>query len=232
MTCRDLEDQTTEYLEGSLLPPARVEFEAHLAVCPECRARLDEMRALIETSHDLGRKINQEWRSHASGSEAQYFQRFQARAFEKSSSGRERSRRLSPAAIIVVVVAIAAGVWFGIRPAMRSVPTTPQNLTIDVSHWLLLRGAEQPSQPPVKLKRALLNLTILQPVGTLPGKYQVAVWKKGKVLVQGAATADFVNHLTALHVRLDCRDLKKGDYILAIRKDTSPEWEEYPAVVP
>lgn len=231
MTCKDLEGQATEYLEGALSPPARVEFEAHLAVCPECRARLDEMCALIETSHDLGRKISQEWRGHASGTEAQYFQRLQARALEKSSSGRERSRRLAPAAIIVVVIAIAAGVWFGIRPAIRSVPATPQNLTVDLSRWLLLRGAEQPSQPPVKLKRALLNLTILQPVGTLPGKYQVAIWKKGKVLVQGAATADFANYLIALHVRLDCRDLKQGDYILAIRKDTGQEWEEYPVVV-
>ncbi|MDE3181233.1 MAG: zf-HC2 domain-containing protein [Acidobacteriota bacterium] len=232
MTCRDLEDQTTEYLEGALSPPARLEFEVHLAVCPECRARLDEMRALIETSHDLGRKINHEWRDQASGTEAQYFQRLQARALEKSSSGRKRSRRLAPAAIILVVVAIAAGVWFGVRPAMRSVPTTPQNLTIDLSHWLLLRGADQPQQPPVKLKRALLNLTILQPVGTLPGKYQVAVLKNGKVLVQGAATANFENHLTALHVRLDCRDLKKGDGILAIRKDSRHEWEHYPVVVP
>ena len=231
MTCKDLEGQTTEYLEGALSPPARVEFEAHLAVCPECRARLDEMRALIEISYDLGRKINQEWGARASGTEEQYFQRLQARAFEKSGSGRERYRRLVPAAIIVAAVAIAAGVWFGVRPAMRSVPTTPQNLTIDLSHWLLLRGAEQPSQPPVQLKRALLNLTILQPVGTLPGKYQVAIWKRGKVLVQGAATGDFVNHLTAIHVRLDCRDLKKGDYILAIRKDTGQEWEEYPVVV-
>jgi anti-sigma factor RsiW len=231
MTCTDLEGQTTEYLEGALSPPARVEFEAHLAVCPECRARLDEMRALIEASHDLGRKLNQEWHARTSETEPQYFQRLQARALAKSGSGRERYRRLAPAAIIVGVVAIAAGVWFGVLPAMRSVPSTPQNLTIDLSHWMRLRGAEQPSQPPVKLKRALLNLTILQPVGTLPGKYQVAVSKNGRTLAQGAATADFVNHLTAIHVRLDCRRLKKGDYVLAIHNDDWQGWEEYPAVI-
>lgn len=229
MTCRDLEDQITEYLEGALSPTGRVDFETHLAACPECRKRLDEMWTLIETSHDLGGKIDQDWRARTSESADQYFEQLRTRTLEKSGSARVRYRRLAPAVIIVVIVAIVGGVWFHQQSVRKA--TEPQNLTIDLSHWLLLRGVAQPQQPPVKLKRVLLNLTILQPVGTLPGKYQVAVSKNGKVLVQGTATSDFENHLTVLHLQLDCRDLKKGNYILAIRKDSQNESEQYPVVV-
>lgn len=230
MTCRDLEGLTTEYLEGALSPPGRIDFETHLAACPECRKLPGEMRALIETSHDLGGKIKQDWRAQAPETADQYFERLWARALEKSGSARARYRRQAPAAVVVVIVAIVAGVWFHQQSVRKA--ASPQNLTIDLSHWVLLRGAEQPQQSPVKLKRALLNLTILQPVGTLPRKYQVAVWKNGRVVVQEAATANFENHLTALHVQLDCRELKKGDYILGVRKNSRHEWEQYPVVVP
>jgi anti-sigma factor RsiW len=36
MTCRELADFLTEYLDGSLPAPLRSAFEAHLANCPEC----------------------------------------------------------------------------------------------------------------------------------------------------------------------------------------------------
>ena len=229
MTCKNLEGLITEYLEEALSPPARADFEAHLAACPDCRERLDETRALIGASHDLGRKINQEWRTRTAGeSSEQFLETLQARALKESIAAKKRYRKLAPAAAAVIVIAVAAGVWFHVQTARRA--ALPQNLTIDLSHWLLLRGAEQPQQSPKTLKRELLNLTILQPVGSLPGKYQVAVWKNGRVLAQGAATADFLNHLTVLHVRLDLSRLKKGDYILAIRKDNWESWEEYPVI--
>jgi hypothetical protein len=230
MICKNLEGLITEYLEEALSPPARADFEAHLAACPDCRKRLDETRALIGASHDLGRKINQEWRTRTAGESAeQFLETLQARALKESRAAKKGYRKLAPAAAAVVVIALAAGVWFYEQHANRVAP--PQNLTIDLSHWMLFRGAGQPQQPPKPLKRALLSLTILQPVGTLPGKYQVEVRKNGRVLAQGLATAKFMNGLTALHLRLDCSHLKEGDYILAIRKDDWQEWEEYPVVV-
>ncbi|HUY15645.1 MAG TPA: zf-HC2 domain-containing protein [Terriglobia bacterium] len=229
MTCKNLEGLITEYLEEALAPPARADFEAHLAACPDCQKRFDETRALIAASHDLGGKINQDWRARAGETEDQFMENLQARALKESSAERKRYPKLAPAAAAVVVIAIAAGVWFHVQTARRA--AQPQNLTIDLSHWMLFRGAGQPQQPAKTLKRALLSLTILQPVGTLPGKYQVEVRKNGRVLAHGLATAKFMNGLTALHLRLDCSHLKEGDYILAIRKDDWQEWEEYPVVV-
>lgn len=228
MTCKNLEGQITEYLEEALSPPARADFEAHLAVCPDCRKRLDEMRALIEASHDLGGKLNQEWRVRAAETQEQFLEGLQTRALKESSAAKKRYRKLAPAAAAVIVIAVAAGVWFHEQTARRAAQS--QNLTIDLSHWMRLRGAGQPPPPTVELKPARLNLTILLPVGTLPGKFQVAIWKGRKVIAQAATTGEFINHLTALHVQMNCSHLKRGDYTLAIRLDDL-DWEEYPAVI-
>ncbi len=228
MTCKNLEGQITEYLEEALSPPARADFEAHLAACPDCRKRLDEMRALIEASHDLGGKLNQEWRARAGETQDQFMEKLQARALKESSAAKKSYRKLAAAAATVIVVAIAAGVWFHVQTARRAAQS--QNLTIDLSHWMRLRGVGQPSPPTVELKPARLNLTILLPVGTLPGKFQVAIWKGQKVIAQAATTGKVINHLTALHVQMDCSHLKRGDYTLAIRLDDL-DWEEYPAVI-
>ena len=52
MTCRELVDVITDYLEGTLPEADRVRFEAHLEVCPYCRNYVDQMR---ETILSLGR---------------------------------------------------------------------------------------------------------------------------------------------------------------------------------
>lgn len=52
MTCRELVELVTEYLEGGLSAVERTRFEAHLASCAGCRAYLDQFRHTIEA---LGR---------------------------------------------------------------------------------------------------------------------------------------------------------------------------------
>jgi predicted anti-sigma-YlaC factor YlaD len=44
MTCRELVELITAYLERSLAPEQRERFDAHLAACEGCRAYLDQMR--------------------------------------------------------------------------------------------------------------------------------------------------------------------------------------------
>ena len=44
MSCKELVELVTEYLEGSLSPEDRARFEEHLAVCPGCVIYLDQMR--------------------------------------------------------------------------------------------------------------------------------------------------------------------------------------------
>ena len=43
----------TEYLDGTLSRFERVRFERHVAVCPPCRAHLDQMRETIRASGRL-----------------------------------------------------------------------------------------------------------------------------------------------------------------------------------
>jgi anti-sigma factor RsiW len=47
LTCRQLVELFTEYLEGALSPPDRTRFEEHLMSCPPCRAYLEHMRQTI-----------------------------------------------------------------------------------------------------------------------------------------------------------------------------------------
>lgn len=47
LTCRELVEMVTDYLEGALSPRERARFEAHLAECEGCRDYLDQMRRTI-----------------------------------------------------------------------------------------------------------------------------------------------------------------------------------------
>ena len=47
LTCRELVELVTEYLEGSLLADERLRFEQHLENCPYCQSYLEQMRQVI-----------------------------------------------------------------------------------------------------------------------------------------------------------------------------------------
>jgi anti-sigma factor RsiW len=52
MTCRELVELVTEYLEGTLGPDDRARFDAHIEGCDACTAYLEQMR---QTLRALGR---------------------------------------------------------------------------------------------------------------------------------------------------------------------------------
>lgn len=47
LTCQELVELITDYLEGALSPAERARFEAHLAGCTGCRNYLDQMRRTL-----------------------------------------------------------------------------------------------------------------------------------------------------------------------------------------
>lgn len=47
LTCAELVELVTEYLEDSLTPDERGRFEEHIMTCPPCRAHLEQMRRTI-----------------------------------------------------------------------------------------------------------------------------------------------------------------------------------------
>ena len=56
MTCQQMVELVTDYLEGRLPAAERARFEAHLALCDGCEAYVDQMRALVAElgdTHDI-----------------------------------------------------------------------------------------------------------------------------------------------------------------------------------
>ena len=54
LTCSELVELITEYLEGALPPVDRARFDRHLDVCLGCRTYLDQMRLTIQSIGRLG----------------------------------------------------------------------------------------------------------------------------------------------------------------------------------
>jgi anti-sigma factor RsiW len=52
-TCEELVEEITDYLEGTMAPPARERFESHLEGCPFCTVYLDQMRTTISRMGEL-----------------------------------------------------------------------------------------------------------------------------------------------------------------------------------
>jgi predicted anti-sigma-YlaC factor YlaD len=53
ITCRELVELVTEYLDGAMERSERERLEAHLAACGPCRRYLDQMRRTIELAGQL-----------------------------------------------------------------------------------------------------------------------------------------------------------------------------------
>ena len=47
LTCQELVELVTDYLEGALPPADRARFEDHLAACEGCAIYLDQMRRTV-----------------------------------------------------------------------------------------------------------------------------------------------------------------------------------------
>jgi anti-sigma factor RsiW len=53
LSCQELTELVTDYLEGALPPVERARFEEHLAECGNCEIYLEQIRATIELTGSL-----------------------------------------------------------------------------------------------------------------------------------------------------------------------------------
>jgi anti-sigma factor RsiW len=53
LSCREVVELVTDYLEDALDPLARADFEAHVAGCDGCPTYLDQMRATVALLRSL-----------------------------------------------------------------------------------------------------------------------------------------------------------------------------------
>ena len=53
LSCQELVELVTEYLEGALPGPQRLAFEQHVAICPPCRGYFAQLRRTIRVAGRL-----------------------------------------------------------------------------------------------------------------------------------------------------------------------------------
>ncbi|HLQ30665.1 MAG TPA: zf-HC2 domain-containing protein [Ktedonobacteraceae bacterium] len=53
LSCKEIVELVTNYLEQSLLPETRVQFETHLAACPGCTNYVEQVRTTISMLRHL-----------------------------------------------------------------------------------------------------------------------------------------------------------------------------------
>lgn len=53
LTCTELVELVTDYLEGALAPEERRRFDCHVAACPGCEVYLEQMRQAIRLTGTL-----------------------------------------------------------------------------------------------------------------------------------------------------------------------------------
>jgi anti-sigma factor RsiW len=53
ISCHELVELITDYLEGALPRRARARFDAHIRACPHCNAYLDQVRTTIRLTGRL-----------------------------------------------------------------------------------------------------------------------------------------------------------------------------------
>ena len=54
MTCAELVELVTDYVEGSLSPEDRARIDAHLSICPPCVHVIEQWRTVIRLAGRLG----------------------------------------------------------------------------------------------------------------------------------------------------------------------------------
>ena len=146
-----------------------------------------------------------------------------------------RRKRLTYAAAAVLVLAVA-GSWFALRRAgdtdriaQPTNPTAPQSARLDLRPLAVTRSQEQKVEAaPLMVPRGRVNATMLLPVGSSPGEYDVRILDaelRARATVRGSA--EIRNYVTTLEAVIDVSALEAGDYQLALRRDGS-EWQMFP----
>lgn len=133
------------------------------------------------------------------------------------------------------VVVIAMGAWWftagrNASPATTGSPAVMQ-VTLDLRPYTVTRSPTAPDAPqPLELPRGPVELTLLLPVGSEPGSYDVQVLDSDlRSRGEAIGTAAIVDFVTTLSVRLNLQ-LAPGYYQLAVRRQ-GDSWRRFPVVL-
>jgi hypothetical protein len=145
---------------------------------------------------------------------------------------KRRRTMLAAAAILALAV---AGSWFVFRQTDDTRPSAPstaqatQVASLDLRPLAVTRSDEQKAAAaPLEIPRGRVNATILLPVGSSPGAYELRILD-GDLRVRASAkgSAEVRNYVTTLEAPIDLSTVEVGDYQLTLRREGG-EWQMFP----
>jgi hypothetical protein len=145
---------------------------------------------------------------------------------------KRRRTMLAAAAILALAV---AGSWFvfrqtdDTRPAAPSTAQATQVASLDLRPLAVTRSDEQKAAAaPLEIPRGRVNATILLPVGSSPGAYELRILD-GDLRVRASVkgSAEVRNYVTTLEAPIVLSTVEVGDYQLTLRREGG-EWQMFP----
>lgn len=148
-----------------------------------------------------------------------------------------RWRWMLPVAAALVLA--VGGAWWQISrtdsenaPATVVALPTPTLVSLDLRPFSVTRGDDVTTAPaPLALPPAVIDATLLLPVGTEPGAYDVRLLDlQSRPCCDATGKAAIENYVTTLRVRMDLRQLATDSYQLAVRRQ-GDSWRTFPVSV-
>ena len=157
------------------------------------------------------------------------------RALQQATAATAKRRRTMLAAAAILVLAVA-GSWFAFRQTedtRLAAPSTAQTATqvasLDLRPLAVTRSEEQKAAAaPLEMPRGRVNATILLPVGSSPGAYELRILDSDlRVRASAKGSAEIRNYITTLEAAIDVGPLDAGEYQLTLRREGG-EWQMFP----
>lgn len=162
------------------------------------------------------------------------------RAFQQAAAAQQagdRRRRLIAYAAAAVLVIAVAGSWFILQrregPSTLGQPAAvEQSARLDLRPFAVIRSDGRAAEPEgLMLPRGRLNVTILLPVGSQPGEYEIQILDAElQARASARGTAEIRDSVTTLVASLDLNPLVPGAFQLAVRRQGA-DWRVFPAQV-
>ena len=150
-----------------------------------------------------------------------------------AATAKRRRTILAAAAILTLTV---AGSWLAFRQTDDSRPAAPSTAqtathvaSLDLRPLAVTRSDDQKAAAgPLQMPRGRVNATILLPVGSSPGAYEVRILD-GDLRVRASAqgSAEIRNYVTTLEAPIDVSNVDAGEYQLTLRREGG-DWQMFP----
>lgn len=181
------------------------------------------------------RSIGDPWYLHlARCSECYREVRMLQASFARSTSvrGRVGNRFMAAAAVVLM---LAGGAGFALWEPDEKVPQTsvaPASVTLDLRRYEIERGDQNSAPTDVTvLPRGRLSLTIMLPIASDPGGYDVQLVDAARrSLVSANATATLVDFVTTLRIDVDLSALQPGGYKVGVRRQAE-DWRFFDVTI-